>query len=255
MSCHVKPWQMGAEVMTKSKGFGRGGKRKGAGRPRLTQTGKTSYFSTRITPQTRARLETESRLSGGRSLSQTVEHLLLLGLHEKQARNRPRPIRAMCYLITQLSEMVTVALLREKNLTHPEYNWRSNPFMFIAFRAAVLHLFDALRPQGESVAPLPLKEGLSRMARYDDPEHCGRNVTESLLWYLQFFGANTPEEVNSAFEARVNIDQGVLDAQTQMHYGMADATRDLGMECHWKLDDTDGGFSFGKIGYQRRRRQ
>jgi hypothetical protein len=233
---------MAESVMAKSN---RGGSRKGAGRPRLSKTGKTSYFSTRITPETRAVLEAESRLSG-QSLSQTIERLLLLGLHEKQARNRPRPIKAICYLITQLSEMVTFALLREKNLTHPEYNWRSNPFMFEAFRVAVLHLFDALRPQGESVAPVSLKEGLSRTARYDDPEHCGRNVTESLLWYLQFFGANKPKEVDFTFQVPVDIDQRVLDAQTQMHYGMADACRDLGVEPHRKLDDTLGGSLLAK---------
>jgi hypothetical protein len=239
--------------MAKLKGLGRGGKRKGAGRPRLTKAGKTSYFSTRITAETRARLEAESRLSG-ESLSQTIERLLQIGLHEKQARNRHQPIRAMCYLITLLSEMVTVSLLRERNLTHPEYNWRSNPFMFEAFRVAALHLFEALRPPGASVAPLPLKEGLSRMARYDDPEHCGRLATERLLRALQFFGANTPQEVDSAFEA-FETDRRVLDTQTQMHYGMFDAARDLGVQCHDVFDETLGGLSFGRLGYHRHRRQ
>jgi len=234
--------------MAKSKRVGRGGKRKGAGRPRISKTGKTSYFSTRITPETRALLEAESRLSG-QSLSQTIEGLLVLGLYEKQARNRPKPIRAMCYLITQLSEMIAVAILKEKNLTHPEYNWRSNPFMFEAFRVAVLHLFEALRPPGESVAPLPLPERFSRMARYDDPEHCGQNVTESLLRALQFFGAHTPEEINSAFEYR-----HTADVLTQMHYGMADATRDLGVECDDGDLETIGGVKFGKLGYSIRRR-
>jgi hypothetical protein len=186
-------------------------------------------------------------------LSQTIERLLQLGLHEKQARNRHQPIRAMCYLITQLSEMVTIALLKERNLMHPEYNWRSNPFMFEAFRVAVLYLFDALRPPGASVAPLPLKEELCRMARYDDPEHCGRNVTESLLRALQFFGANTRQEVDSAFET-FETDRRVLDTQTQMHYGMFDAARDLGVQCHDVLE-TFGGLSIGSLGYYRHRRQ
>ena len=68
-----RAWRM-AESVT-SKGVGRGRRRKGAGRPRITKTGKTSYFSTRITPETRALLETEARLSG-LSLSTTVERLL-----------------------------------------------------------------------------------------------------------------------------------------------------------------------------------
>lgn len=76
--------------MAKSKGVGRGGKRKGAGRPRLTKTGKTSYFSTRITPETRALLETEARRSG-LSLSTTVERLLRLGLYEERETYPGKP--------------------------------------------------------------------------------------------------------------------------------------------------------------------
>jgi hypothetical protein len=235
-------------VMAKSKGVGRGGRRKGAGRPRISKTGKTSYFSTRITPQTRALLEVESRDSG-QSLSQTIERLLLLGLHEKLGRNRPSTIRAMCYLITALIERISVSVLKERNLTHPEYNWRSNPFMFAAFRTAVLHLFDALRPQGEIVAPPFLQDGKhsSRPAKYDDAQHFGRGVAQSLLQALNFFGANEPEELRSAIrsvasETNTDIDQmingrSLSDVLTNMHYGMADAARDLDIECRWDLEN------------------
>jgi hypothetical protein len=225
-------------VMAKSKGLGRGGRRKGAGRPRLTETGKTSYFSTRITPQTRARLEAESRLSG-LSLSQTIERFLLFGLREKQARNQPRPIKAICYLITTLSEMMAVRV-GERNSTHPEYNWRSNPFMFEAYRVAVLHLLDALRPEGEIVVPPPLTKielppWQGKYAKYDDPEEFGRDLTRSLLEALQFYGVTTPEEVNAAIlEMHGDFaSQNFLDERLRTHYGMGDAARDLGVKCYW----------------------
>jgi hypothetical protein len=218
--------------MTKSKGVGRGGRRKGAGRPRFAETGKTSYLSTRITPQTRARLEAESRLSF-RSLSQTIEHLLLLGLHEKEERNRPRPIKAITYLITMLCTLMAT------RVRHQEYNWRSNPFMFEAFRVAVLNLLDALRPHGEIVVPPPLTKielppWQAKYAEYDDPEHFGRDITRSLLESLHFHGATTPEEVNAAIAEMHGIaSQDLLDWRMRIHYGISDAARDLGVKCYW----------------------
>jgi hypothetical protein len=219
--------------MTKSKGVGRGGKRSAAGRPRLTETGKTSNLSTRINPETRARLEAESRLSG-RSLSQTIEHLLLVGLQEKEERNRPRPIRAFFYLITQLCSYMAA------RVPHQEYNWRANPFMFEAFRVAISHLLDALRPDGEIVVPPPLtKTGPPRWqagdVKYDDPEHFGRDIARSLLEALQFYGATTPNEVNAAI-AKIHGDlasQELLDWRFRIHYGMSSAARDLGVKCYW----------------------
>jgi hypothetical protein len=235
--------------MTKSKGVGRGGKRKGAGRHRLTETGKTSNLSTRITPQARVRLEAESRLSG-RSLSQTIEHLLLLGLHEKEERNRPRPIKAICYLITTLSKMVA------RNSTHSEYNWWSSPFMFEAYRAAVLHLLDAVRPEGEIVAPPTLTKiepppWQGKHAKYDDPEEYGRDIARSLLEALHFYGATMPEEVNAAIVEMHGdrASQELLDALMRTHYGMGDAARDLGVKCYW---DPQSEIDKSMANYQRR---
>jgi hypothetical protein len=181
-------------------------------------------------------LKPKSRLSR-RSLSQTIERLLLLGLHEKQERNRPTPIKAICYLITMLSKMMA-ASVGEK--AHPEYNWRLNPFMFKAYRGAVLHLLDALRPEGEVVVPPPLTKiehppWQGKYAKYDDPEEFGLAITRRLLEALQFYGATTPEEVNAAM-AEIHGDlapQELLDARLREHYGMNDAARDLGVKCYW----------------------
>src|SRR5262245_59785697 len=92
--------------MTKSKGIGRGGRRKGAGRPRFTKTGKTEFFTTRITPKTRALLEAEARRCG-ESLSVVAEGMLLTGLDKRaEIRHRSRQLRALFFLIERLSIMI-----------------------------------------------------------------------------------------------------------------------------------------------------
>src|SRR5262249_38947322 len=85
----ILPWHLAEIVMTKSKGVGRGGRRKGAGRPRFTETGKSSYFSTRLTQKTRDLLEAEARRRE-KSLSEVAEDLLQLGLEEMADLNRPK---------------------------------------------------------------------------------------------------------------------------------------------------------------------
>lgn len=135
--------------MTKSKGIGRGGRRKGAGRPRFTKTGKASYFSTRITQRTRNLLEAEAKLHE-ESLSVVAEHLLQIGLEEKAERRKRKkgPLRALCFLLERLTEKIP-----DPHLQDPKYFWYSNPYMYAAFCAAVLHLLDGLRPSGEIVTP------------------------------------------------------------------------------------------------------
>src|SRR6516225_634173 len=105
-------------TMTKSKGIGRGGHRKGAGRP--PETGKTSYFSTRLTPKTRSLLEAEARRRG-RSLSEVAEDLLQLGLEEIADLERPKPIRALLFLISTLVNGITGA-----HRGDAKYSWRAN---------------------------------------------------------------------------------------------------------------------------------
>ena len=112
--------------------------------------------------------------------------------------------------------------------------------MFEAFRVAVLHLVDALRPEGEIVVPPPLTkielpQWQGTDAKYDDPEEFGRAISRSLLELLHFYGATTPEEVNAAM-AEIHGDlasQDLLDWRMRIHYGMSDAARDLGVKCYW----------------------
>ncbi len=193
---------------------GRGGARKGAGRPRFTKgRSKASYFSTRITQKTRDLLEAEARLHG-ESLAVVAESLLGIGLDERaKRRNRKRtPLRALCFLIEKLNE----GDFEEK------YPWRSNPYMFEAFRTAVLDVLDELRPPGEIVAPSTV---LGKRIP-DDPRDYGHERARFLLSFL--------------YSINEQIRYGILDNVTDFPpetgqyilrhvYGLADALQDLGL--------------------------
>ena len=166
-----------------------GGSRKGAGRPRESESGKTAALSLRISSDLRSRLEAERRLTRKKSLSLTVEALLDLGLKERQSRQSDDPIRAICYLITRLSEDISGALDRKK------YNWRTNPFLYEAFKYAVIKVLDGIRPTGACEAPEvpdaykfsgPTPEDTTDRLIYggqffDTPENRGRDVATWLL--------------------------------------------------------------------------
>jgi hypothetical protein len=216
--------------MTKSKGIGRGGHRKGAGRPRFAKTGKTSYFSTRLTPKTRSLLEAEARRRG-RSLSEVAEDLLQLGLEEIADLRQPKPLRALLFLISSLSHGIA-----GPHREDAKYSWHSNPYMFAALRAGIIALLDKLQPPGEIITPPP------------GPEEEGWDEEEgNFLWRHTFH--NSPEDY-----ARKRVEVLILEAQTQygfeemrekygdyswqvsgdpearrLHYGFIDAHRDLNL--------------------------
>ena len=201
--------------MTKSKGIGRGGHRKGAGRPRFAKTGKTSYFSTRLTPKTRALLEAEARRQG-RSLSIVSEHLLQIGL-EKQAEhsNRPRALRALFFLIEGLSRAIPAHHQRD-----PKYSWRSNPYISDAFRAGVIHLLEVVRPAGEVIVPPgPTREEEDFPVDFtESPEDYGRIRARDLLlaaYVSDKYGVDYPKTFPELARA---------------HYGLLDVRRDLDLK-------------------------
>jgi hypothetical protein len=175
--------------MTKSKGIGRGGPRKGAGRKRFTKTGKTENFSTRITPETREFLDIEARRHD-LSVSVVAEHLLLIGLKEMERRRQPTgPLRALCFLLPILAKQMLGAYLMKIDTTRrtadadPEHTWRSTPYLFEAFRSGVLTLIDQMRPPGEVVTPEPVAmPEPSRPFRFpDDPRHYGNRCAANVI--------------------------------------------------------------------------
>ena len=222
--------------MTKSKGIGRGGPRRGAGRPRFAETGKTSYFSTRLTPKTRSLLEAEARRRG-RSLSEVAEDLLQLGLEEIADLKLPKPNRALLFLISSLING-TGAHHRED----PKYSWRANPYMFAALRAGIIDLLDRLRPPGEIVTPPPgpvqrdvVEEHEEEWPpwRYtfpDSPEEYARNRVELLILQAQVQqGFEEMREKYGDEYGYLSGNSGQHPEIARLHYGFVDAHRDLNL--------------------------
>jgi len=168
---------MAEKVMTKSNK--RGGKRPGAGRPTLGGAGKRATISTRIEAETRDLVEAESERTGD-NLSTTVGKLIKLGLSKKRELERDDPTKAICGLIEELAERIPGPYSRDGS-----YHWRESPFMFEAFRKAVLHLLDEFRPEGEVVPPPP-KHPAFRLTIRDNAEQHGLDTVKALVWQVQF---------------------------------------------------------------------
>jgi hypothetical protein len=219
--------------MTKSKGVGRGGSRKGAGRPRIAKTGKTSNFSTRLTPKTRTQLNAEARRRG-ESVSKVAEDLLQFGLEEMADLHRPKPLRALLFLISALGR-ATPGPHRE----NPQYSWTSNPYMFAAFRTGIIELLDKLRPAGEITTPSPGPEeevwhsddftdagDLWRFTFPDSPEEYALILVRSLI--LQAQAQDEYEAMRMKYGAEF-LDRYQSQNVMRYHYGFVDARRDLNL--------------------------
>jgi hypothetical protein len=219
--------------MTKSKGIGRGGHRKGAGRP--PEMGKTSYFSTRLTPKTRSLLEAEARRRG-KSLSEVAEDLLQLGLEEIADLGRPKPLRALLFLIESLSNGI-----RGPHWQDAKYSWRSNPYMFAALRAGIIDLLGRLRPPGEIVTPPPGPEQRYEVDKYeeelppfrytfpDSPEEYARNRVEALILQAQIQHMEDEAQKKYGDEFRYSWEESGHPEVPRLHYGFVDAHRDLNL--------------------------
>jgi hypothetical protein len=126
---------------------GRGGKRQGAGRN--PAPAKTVKFSARITPETQSAIELEAR-EANQSVSRMAEILIKDGLGARRFNARNGPTRAICYLLGELAEIVAPKRLKTDKFSA---DWRTDPFLFDAFKLSFVKLMDGLRPAGEAVPP------------------------------------------------------------------------------------------------------
>jgi hypothetical protein len=190
---------MSEMAMTKSSSS-HGGKRKGAGRPRFTQTGKTETFSTRLTPQTRDLLDAEAARRG-ESVSKTAEDLLVMALEEVAGLRQPRALKALLTLIEKLSGTFS--------------EWDTNPYWYAAFRTAIVELVDALRPGGEIVKPDD---------DYPSAEDWGHFEMRDLFLEAE-------RHAHTHARGKVPADHlRVIPGYMRFHYGMADAFKDLNLK-------------------------
>jgi hypothetical protein len=93
----------------------------------------------------RAELESKAQESG-RSVSQELLRRLQDSFHRDRDRRRDPALRALCYLLAEIVEIVSDAAWAPPNARR---QWQSDPFVFRATKLAFSKLLDMLEPKGE----------------------------------------------------------------------------------------------------------
>lgn len=114
----------------------------------------TSPLSFRMPASMRKQLEAARRKSG-RSTTQEMLWHLRNSLNENRRRARDPALQALLYLIAEAADGVTCPVGMHVAGMRPL--WRSDPFLFRAFKLAVGKLLDALEPAGEIKPPESLE--------------------------------------------------------------------------------------------------
>ncbi|MDP1583939.1 MAG: hypothetical protein Q8M18_10995 [Bradyrhizobium sp.] len=128
----------------------------GGGRKPLDPIAKTANFSTRCTPEMRARLEALAA-EKGKSISQISEKILELGLQQYANDQLSSPIRALAYLLRLLALRCSYV---DTSVSDDDREWHNDPFAFDAFARAIQMLLERIRPAGEIKTPKEVFPGL-----------------------------------------------------------------------------------------------
>jgi hypothetical protein len=190
----------------------------GGAKPKGPLADKTKAFSTRITAETRRALETEKKETG-HSISQIAERWIMSGLREKRARERTDPVRALCYVVAELSGLICNMKGEDGK---PAFDWRTDPFMFRAYQLAIQGFMDTIAPSGDVVSPAvahPVLATSTLWGPHDSPEKRAEWAVTVLTALYQtargdakasdVLGFNVPADMEIAMERDL--------------YGMADA--------------------------------
>jgi TraY domain len=117
--------------------------------PRGEYAGKSQVLSTRIRPDTRAKL-TASKKRSGRSLSQEIEFRLRRTFqHDDRAADMFGSLRNF-----RLMQMVGIAMATAYNPDQPGADWLDDPVTFDIAVQTMLDLLIGLRPPGDKPASL-----------------------------------------------------------------------------------------------------
>jgi Arc-like DNA binding dprotein len=132
----------------------------GAGRkPQGEVSGLTSVMSFRMPKEMRGHLERAAKESG-RSVTQETLRRLKWSFDEDRKNYRDPAIKALCFLFAELAE----------SIHHGMPDWRSDPFLFRAFKIGVAKLLDNIpEPAGKIEGPPLLKALLRELIGPDDP--------------------------------------------------------------------------------------
>lgn len=203
---------------------------RGRGRkPKSNISRKAATFSMRIAAEIRAALEAESR-AAGQSMSQVAERVIRLGLQAEQDRRRDNPMHALCYLIAETGRVVGGFCGPDGR---PKFDWRTNHFMFRAFKLAVGHLLDTLEPESrvdhasEQFDQIAFRELPPTMLEsYSSPEARARNAA-MIIWQALQTAEPVPQQETDGARSRRERHGEIVEAQ---RYGMSHARRDLNIK-------------------------
>ena len=170
----------------------------------------------------------------------------------------------------------------KKYAADPKYNWRTSPFMFMAFREAVNYLLASLQPSGQIVVPasnpppgISEEKGRSadelaskvamqiihraRFPIFETPEKRGQEVARSLLSALrntyvtdQMVAEGIMTSTKDALATKIATEwygHEVADAIVQGHYGLSNAIQ--GLKLQYSLSEQE--LTDFKVDEQRRR--
>jgi hypothetical protein len=181
----------------------------------------TSPLSFRMPAWMWKELQAAKRKSG-RSTTQEVLWHLRNSFNESHRKARDPALQAVLYLIAEAAEGVTNPYpLRVAN-TRPL--WRSNPFLFRAFKLTVGKVLGALEPAGEIKSPagLEIADGVELLTApnfargiYKTPEALADFVTACIMQAL----------INP-----ILIKPPMSKWDADIDYGIEDARRDLGVK-------------------------
>jgi hypothetical protein len=213
-------------------------KRKPAGRKPKGEFSKLdSPFSVRLPKSMRAELDAAAKKSG-RAAGQELLARLRNSFHRDRDKSRDPALRALCFLIGEMAEGVgcSAGPIRPGDL---RLLWRSNPFLFRAFKLTVAKLLDALEPAGEIETPLTAEvvKSLERkyfkipaqindfmLRTYESPEALADYVF-SITWSALRRTAPLSEEIRN--QAILRELPELRSRWDDKFYGMSNARRDL----------------------------
>jgi hypothetical protein len=201
----------------------------------------TSPFSLRMPEGLRKQLEAAA-IKSGRSASQELLRRLNNSFIRDRHKDRGPPIRAICFLISELASSVQ---------WRRSPQWHRNPFTFRAFKIGVAKLLDAIEPKGE-IQPLPLGSYIEEVKKRVKGDPLEKEYVQSAKFLVK--GWKSPQQVanravkstlRDLFVPRKAVITLVENEHTSEYarslyassvreheriwYGMADVRRDLGL--------------------------
>ena len=199
----------------------------------------TAVMSVRMPQDLRDQLE-RARQASRRSMSQELLWRAKMSFDRDRDLSRDRAMRAFCFLFSELAQVICV----DPKL---EPDWRFDPWLFQAFKLAVVKLLDRFQPAGKMKLPefwqfvreAPDTDGLfpnreERKGMTESPEAMADYAVQKVLSNF-----SDPRQVGRMYKGGKGMDEKMADPSDRRimghliqelettYYGMIDAHRDL----------------------------